>query len=98
MIEEAEGSAESLESGEEGKRQKPAPALVEVCVNGERVVKIPRGVYTTEELIDLLSIPGGHVVNIVLPNGDFNELEPSEKVTIARKTEVVSHLPTGGAA
>lgn len=77
---------------------KPEPALVNVNINGERTVKLARGVYSTEQLINLLIIPAGHIVNIVLPNGEFDELEPGEKVTIARDTDVVSHLPVGGAS
>lgn len=91
-------SADKVAEGDHTKPQKPEPALVDVNINGERTVKLARGVYTTEQLINLLSIPAGHVVNIVLPNGEFDELEPGEKVTIARDTDVVSHLPVGGAS
>jgi len=97
-IEAAEQSAEKAAGGHHSEPQKPEPAFVDVDVNGERTVKIARGVYTTEELIKLLGIPAGHIVNIVLPNGEFNELEPGEKITIARDTDVVSHLPVGGAS
>ncbi|MEH6408923.1 MAG: hypothetical protein V7741_00240 [Hyphomonas sp.] len=89
----------SLEgSGVEAFRTERIPQFVTACINGEREVKLPVGIYLVSKLLELLGIDPRQVLNVVGPDGSFEELEPEDKFTVDRDLKFISQPPCGGAA
>ena len=71
--------------------------LVSVCFD-DKEEEVPRGVYTTEQLLERFGAEPGYVLNLVDENGEFHLLKPDEKVKIKEGLKFVSQVPYGEAA
>jgi hypothetical protein len=60
--------------------------------------RIPRGVYTTEELMQLFGVVSGHLLNVVDANGQFTPLLPGQKIRVKKDMKFVSQVPCGGSS
>lgn len=70
---------------------------VEVFLDDEPK-KIPRGVYTTEELIEVLGVEPGYVLDLKTPDGRLEPLKPGEKTRVRKGMHFISHAPCGGSS
>jgi len=71
--------------------------VVEVFLDDESK-KIPRGVYTTEELIGVLGVEPGYVLDLKTPDGRLEPLQPGEKTRVRKGMHFISHAPCGGSS
>jgi len=60
--------------------------------------EIPRGVYTTEELIEVLGVEAGYVLDVVKPNGQLEALKPGQKIRVRKGMKFISQAPCGGSS
>jgi hypothetical protein len=60
--------------------------------------KIPRGVYTTEELMAKFPIESGYYLNLLKPDGELVILKPGEKIRIKCGMKFYSQVPGGGSS
>jgi hypothetical protein len=60
--------------------------------------KIPRGVYTTEQLISLFPIEEGYLLNLVTDDGQLVTLVSGQKVHVKDGMHFYSQVPTGGSS
>jgi hypothetical protein len=74
-----------------------AKKTITVCIDGVEK-EIRRGVYTTEELIEILGIQDGYVLNVITPDGEIKPLKPKGKNPVREGMKFISHVPQGGAA
>jgi len=74
---------------------------------GEKVVtvfynnipfQITKGTYTTEQLQVIFSVPQGHILDLISPEGDFIELKPGQTLKVKKGMKFISHAPTGQSA
>ena len=72
--------------------------LVTVYLDNEVEKKIPSGVYTTEELIDVLGVEAGYLLNVQNAQGEFVLLEPGQKIAIKDGMKFFSQVPCGGSS
>jgi hypothetical protein len=79
--------------GTERFKTKPALKLVTVYY-GEVEHKLPRGVYTTEQLIDQFKVESGYLLDLIV-NGKLVELKPGEKTRLKNDMHFTSHPPRG---
>jgi hypothetical protein len=79
--------------GTERFKTKPAAKLVTVYY-GEVEHKLPKGVYTTEQLIDQFKVESGYLLDLVV-NGKLVELKPGEKLRLKNDMHFTSHPPRG---
>ena len=86
----------ALEAGTEhlriGKR------LVTVYLDNEVEKRIPSGTYTTEELISVLGVEAGYLLNVLDPQGKLVLLEPKQKTTVREGMNFFSQVPCGGSS
>jgi hypothetical protein len=81
--------------GEGGKD--PDKKFVEVLIDDvER--KIPRGTYTTEQLLTLLAVKPGYLLNLLDEKGQLQPLQPGEHVHLKDGMRFYSQAPGGGSA
>jgi hypothetical protein len=60
--------------------------------------EIPRGTYTTEELLTLLEVKPGYLLNLLNDKGQLEPLQPGERVHIKDGMRFYSQAPGGGSA
>lgn len=60
--------------------------------------KIERGVYTTEELIKLLGVPAGYLLNVINAGGQLETLKPGQRLRVKQGMKFFSQVPCGGSA
>ncbi len=60
--------------------------------------RIPRGVYSTEELMQLFGVEAGHLLNVVDEHGQFTPLQPGQKIRVKKGMKFVSQVPCGGSS
>jgi hypothetical protein len=75
----------------------PHKALVEVYID-DIPKEIPRGTYTTEELLKLLDVKPGYLLNLLDEKGQLKPLEPGEQVHVNQGMRFYSQAPGGGSA
>lgn len=73
-----------------------ASRLINVFLDGESRM-ISRGTHTTEQLLQLLEVESGYLLN-VLKNGQLNLLEPGDKIRVKDGMHFITQVPCGGAA
>lgn len=61
----------------------------------EKEFKLEPGDYTGPQLSDIFHVPSGHVLDLVLPDGTFDDIDLGETVRIANGMHFVSHPPRG---
>ena len=59
--------------------------------------EIPRGVYTTEELMTELKVPAGYLLNLATKEG-LKPLKPGERIHVKEGMKFFSQVPGGGAS
>jgi hypothetical protein len=60
--------------------------------------KIPRGVYTTEKLIDIFKVPAGYLLNLKERDGDLVTLKPGQELRVKCGMRFFSQVPGGGSS
>lgn len=70
--------------------------LVKVLL-GETVHHIPAGVYTTEELIKVLGVQPGYLLNVATEDG-LVPLKPNEKLRVVDCMQFIEQVPCGGSS
>jgi hypothetical protein len=71
--------------------------LVEVFFK-DKPYEIPRGVYTTEELMAKFPIEPGYLLNLKTPDGELVTLKPGEKTRVKCGMHFYSQVPGGGSS
>lgn len=71
--------------------------LVKVYL-GEVEHRIPAGVYTTEQLIQILGVKPGYLLNVLDEDGNLVTLVPNQKVRVVDCLRFVEQVPCGGAS
>jgi len=71
--------------------------LIDVWIDGEKK-EIPRGRYTTEQLIDLLGVQAGYLLNVVGPGGQLETLQPGKPLRVKPGMKFISQVPGGGSS
>jgi hypothetical protein len=71
--------------------------FVTVCIDGVDK-EIPRGVYTTEELIAALGVDQGYVLDFINEHGQLVTLTPGQKIRVKKGMKFVSQAPCGGSS
>jgi hypothetical protein len=61
---------------------------------GEVEHNLPKGVYTTEQLIDQFKVESGYLLDLVV-DGKLVELKPGEKIRLKHDMHFTSHPPRG---
>jgi hypothetical protein len=89
-------------SGPETKHLRVESRLVKVFfqpVHGEdKAYEIPRGVYTTEELMAKFPIEPGYLLNLKTHDGELVTLKPGEKICVKNGMHFYSQVPGGGSS
>jgi len=60
--------------------------------------RIPRGVYTTEQLSATLGVEPGYVLNVLDEHGQLRPLAPCEHLRVVENMQFFSQAPCGGAS
>ena len=71
--------------------------LVTVHLNDDVERTIPRRSYKTEELIEVLGVEAGYVLD-VLEDGQLKPLEPGQTIEVQDGMKFYSHVPAGGSS
>jgi hypothetical protein len=71
--------------------------LIEVFIDGTPK-KIARGVYTTEQLIEILAVAAGYLLNVVSSDGQLVTLQPGKKLRVKPEMKFISQVPGGGSS
>ena len=91
----AEGIIELGDSGTEHLRT----AKVFVTVSLDNIEKkIRRGTYTTEELISVLNVEAGYLLNVLDAQGKLIPLQPEQMIPIEDGMKFFSQVPSGGSS
>ena len=72
--------------------------LVTVTLNGEIEKKIPSGAYKTEELIRVLGVEVGYVLDVLDDHGKLDPLRPGQTTEVKAGMKFYSHVPAGGSS
>lgn len=59
---------------------------------------IPRGVYTTEQLLEVLGVEPGYVLDVVNEHGQLVPLKPGDKIRVKKGMRFISQVPCGGSS
>ena len=87
-----------VELGETGTERLRVVELVTVTLNNEVEKKIPRGAYKTEELIRVLGVESGYVLDVLDEQGKLDPLLPGQTTQVAAGMKFFSHVPAGGSS
>ncbi|MGE0851880.1 MAG: multiubiquitin domain-containing protein [Hyphomicrobiaceae bacterium] len=60
--------------------------------------QIPRGKYTTEQLLQILGVEDGYVLDVVNEHGQLVPLKPGEKIRVKKGMRFISQVPCGGSS
>jgi hypothetical protein len=74
-----------------------AKRLVTVFLD-EEPKKIAAGTYTTEQLIKVLDVPAGYLLNVKDEHGKLVPLKPGEKVHVREGMQFFTQVPCGGSS
>ena len=91
----ADGIVELAETGTEHLR---VVELVTVTLDNEVEKKIPSGTYTTEELIRVLGVEAGYLLDVVVEQGKLEPLRPGQTTQVMAGMKFISHVPAGGSS
>ena len=75
-----------------------AKRFVTVYLDTDIEKKIPGGTYTTEELIRVLDIEDGYLLNLLDPQGKLSLLQPGQKTTVEDGMKFFTQVPQGGSS
>ena len=88
----------SVELGKTGTEHLCVVELVTVTLDGEVEKKIPSGAYKTEELICVLGVEAGYVLDVLDEQGNLAPLQPGQTIEVKAGMKFVSHVPAGGSS
>lgn len=88
---------DTLELQDAGTEHLRVIELVTVYLNDDAEKRIPSRSYRTEELIDLLGVEAGYVLD-VLDDGQLRPLEPGQMIEVRDGMRFYSHVPAGGSS
>ena len=71
--------------------------LIEVFID-DVGKEIPRGTYTTEQLLTLLQVTPGYLLNLLDEQGQLQPLQPGEHIHVKDGMHFYSQAPGGGSA
>jgi hypothetical protein len=71
--------------------------LITVFIDGAEK-EIACGTYTTEELLQLLGVEQGYVLDVVNAQGQLESLKPGQKIKVRKGMKFISHAPCGGSS
>lgn len=60
--------------------------------------QIPRGVYTTEQLLQVLGVDPGYVLDMVNEQGQLVPLKPNDNIRVKKGMRFISQAPCGGSS
>lgn len=72
--------------------------LVTVCLDTDVEIEILCGAYTTEELIHVLGVQDGYLLNVLDAQGRLVPLKPNQTITIQADMKCFSQVPQGGSS
>jgi hypothetical protein len=87
---------ELAKSGAE--RLRTATKLVRVFLDDTKEKLIPRGKHTTEELLVLLEVTPGYLLNVLDHAGQLQPLQPGQVTNVKEDMKFYSQAPGGGAS
>ena len=87
-----------IELGETGTERLRVVELVTVTLNNEVEKKIPSGTYKTEELIRVLGVEAGYVLDVLNEHGKLEPLQPGQPIEVKAGMRFFSHVPAGGSS
>ena len=87
-----------IELGETGTERLRVVELVTVTLNNEVEKKIPSGTYKTEELIRVLGVEAGYVLDVLNEHGKLEPLQPGQLIEVKAGMKFFSHVPAGGSS
>ena len=87
----------SVELGESGTEHLRVVEFVTVTLDNE-IEKIPSGAYKTEELICVLGVEAGYVLDVLDEQGKLDPLQPGQTIQVKAGMKFFSHVPAGGSA
>jgi hypothetical protein len=92
------GPEDHVVLGEHGTEHlRTVKGLVSVCIDDE-IREIPRGSYTTEQLLKILGVEPGYLINVIDADGQLRLLEPGEKIRVREGMKFISQVPCGGSS
>ena len=91
----ADATVELAETGTEHLR---VVEFVTVTLNNEVEKKIPSGAYKTEELIRVLGVEAGYVLDVLDDQGQLDPLRPGQTTEVKAGMKFFSHVPEGGSS
>jgi hypothetical protein len=71
--------------------------LIEVFFK-DKPFLLPRGVYTTEQLMQQFPIEQGYLLNLLKPDNELVTLQPGEKILLKCGMKFYSQVPGGGSS
>ena len=86
-----------IELGETGTERLRVVEFVTVYLNNVEK-KIPSGAYKTEELIRVLGVEAGYVLDVLDEQGKLDPLQPGQTTQVKVGMKFFSHVPAGGSA
>ena len=88
-----------VELGEAGTEHlRTGKRLVTLCLDNDVAKTIPIGTYSTEELVSLLGVEAGYLLNVLDGQGKLVLLEPNQKTTVMEGMKFFSQVPCGGSS
>ena len=88
-----------VDLGDSGtERLRTSKRLVTVYLDGDIEKRIPSGTYTTEELIVVLGVAAGYLLNVLNVKDELVPLEPGQEVAIKDVMKFYSQVPCGGSS
>jgi len=92
------GPTDRVKLGDAGtERLRTRARLVTVCIDGTEK-KIPAGVYTTGQLMEVLGVEPGYLLNVINAEGQLELLKPESKLRVTDGMRFFSQVPCGGSA
>ena len=91
-------AADTVELAESGTEHLRVVEFVTVTLNNETQKTIPSGPYKTEELIRVLSVEAGYVLDVLDDQGKLDPLRPGQTIEVQAGMKFFSHVPEGGSS
>lgn len=89
---------DKVDLGKKGTEQfRTAKKLITVFLDDVKK-EIPRGTYTTEQLIKLLGVAAGYLLNVVDESGQLVTLKPGERLKVKEGMKFYTQVPCGGSS
>ena len=89
---------DTVELAETGTEHLRVVQFVTVTLDGEAEKKIPSGSYTTEELLRVLGVEAGYVLDVLDDQGQLEPLRPGQTTQVTAGMKFFSHVPQGGSS